>query len=106
MALETGYCWQDLDHQHLQAMLPSTRDGEDLAGADGSSSLSGVELAHPSGQGQRVPKGKQPRDLMPHGEGKAAERWVPAGGFPGVSREYRQDSGWQRGQEWGRLQSN
>ena len=38
MALETSYCWQDLEHQQLQVMLPSTRGGEDLAGADGSSS--------------------------------------------------------------------
>lgn len=38
MALETSYCWQDLEHQHLQVMLPSTGDGEDPAGADSSSS--------------------------------------------------------------------
>lgn len=38
MALETSYCWPDLEHWHLQVMLPSTGDGEDLAGPDGSSS--------------------------------------------------------------------
>lgn len=66
----------------------------------------GAELASPSGQGQHVPQGKRPRDLMPQGEEKAAGRWVPTGGFPGVSWEHRQDLGWQQGQEQDQLQSN
>jgi len=42
MALETSYCWQDVECGHLQAMLPSTRDGQDPTGADSSSSWAPV----------------------------------------------------------------